>query len=528
MERPIYIKIPVSQQQRTLEIYRRLVQLLLLASLFAAAFAGAFPFDFAIPPGGFTYALEQKWDWSWNPWDPGHTDRIENIFFLMPIGFSAAGAIALWLRKNVAWVAIVSGLFSACVCSFAIECSQALVSFRDPSWADVWCNTLGGGIGGAVFFFIGRRLLMQLAGQLSMLNRWLTFRNRVAVLIVYAAAQLGVPLMLHQSGELDGWDYSMPLLVGNEINADKRAWNGVVASVALADRAVTPEQIAAINKGAKPIDVLGSSTAAAYELVGPGPYADLSKQEKPLIWAGKTAGQSTPIGVMTSAEEWLRTDGNAVKTIGRIRHTSEFTVVSQVATLDTGQREVAPLRIVSISNGTSLRDLTLGQDIGDWVIRVRTAVANMPDLYLHDVLGDTTQHWLAVTAKAGLIIAYVDGVERGRCEITPEAKIIWRLYPRGGFRMYIDTYGYRSYALMYRLMVMLPFGVLLGIALKALAKPLARKRGIALGAIASMAAMVELVVWIQGGGMPSIWNVVASIIFGSVAFLTLLPKRTRA
>jgi hypothetical protein len=115
-------------------------------------------------------------------------------------------------------------------------------------------------------------------------------------------------------------------------------------------------------------------------------------------------------------------------------------------------------------------------------------------------------------------------------EITPEAEFIWRLYPRGGWRVRLGAYGFRSYALVYRMLVFIPFAALLAAATALSARPLKTQVVISACAIVIVALALEL---IMGSMMPSgfqLRNLVLSIGIASlaVAAMRIKPKRARA
>jgi hypothetical protein len=349
-----------------------------------------------------------------------------------------------------------------------------------------------------------------------------------SLLLLYALFQLAGPLALHHAGDMSVWDKQMPMLVGNELGGD-RGWNGSISDIVLADRAASDDEIMALSRGADPGTIFEKSLLAHYSLHGKAPYPDQTGNQPPLDWAGEPSLVTAEDAVHVSPQNWLKTATPVENSIVRIGRASQFTLATTAATFATHQEGLAPWRLVGISAGVSARNVQIGQDGPDLVVRVRTAVRSMPDLYIRDVFADLSTHNIAVTQKEGVVIIYVDGAERGRCEITPEAKQIWRLYPRGGFRLRLERYGFRSYALIYRLLVMIPFAALLGAMLMTSRWSAGVKAVLAVVVIVSFVLALESILGEQsasGFQKKNLWISLA-IGFGVLGALTLWRESNR-
>ena len=147
---------------QTQSLARGLARFLLVLCVIFIFFAATFPFDFSLP-------AQSSWDWNWNPHDPNHTDRTQNILFFIPLGFAVA-AMFFNPRRNRAAFQIVTALIIGFVLTCTIESLQQYVSFRDPSLADIWCNTLGSVIGAGVYVFVGNRAMQTAARALIRLR----------------------------------------------------------------------------------------------------------------------------------------------------------------------------------------------------------------------------------------------------------------------------------------------------------------------------------------------------------------------
>jgi hypothetical protein len=276
---------------------------------------------------------------------------------------------------------------------------------------------------------------------------------------------------------------------------------------------------------------------ASYETLGDGPFPDATGLNKPLAWSDRplrdggmpatTAATSQPAHV--NLDRWLRTTGAIAPAIHRIRGTSQFTLAASLAPDETYQ--TGPARIVSISGGVPRRNVSIMHDTRDLSLRVRTPLlgddGSAPEGLIDGVFGTTDRRHVVVTYANPLLVVYVDGVERGRMEITPEAEFIWRLYPRGGWRVRLGTYGFRAYALVYRMLVFIPFAALLAAATALSGRPWTTQLAVAAGAIVIVAVLLEL---IMGSMMPSgfqVRNLIMSIAIASLALAAMRVRRSR-
>jgi len=140
------------------------------------------------------------------------------------------------------------------------------------------------------------------------------------------------------------------------------------------------------------------------------------------------------------------------------------------------------------------------------------------------VFTDESERQIVVTYKDTVLILYVDGRERGRIEITPEAAIIWKMYPRGVWRIMTDQAGFRSYAAVYRVMMFVP---LCALCVAAAASSRERRRqAIAVAAVIIMVALtLEAVIamLMNSGFQPR--NLLLSVVISGVTIGAILLAR---
>jgi hypothetical protein len=515
--------LPAGTYGSTDAVARGLATVLFLGCLLLVVFSATFPLDFAAPPGGIGRAVRTQFDWIWLQHDPGNIDRGQNVLFFVPFGFALAGIVRP--RRNQSLWRLLIALPASAALSTAVEISQTLVSFRDPSVQDVWCNTLGGVIGSVLFVLTGDRALRSVAASLLRLRPLARPAIVGGALVLYGLFHLAAPvLLMRQPGDLSVWDTGMALTVGNDAEGN-RPWRGKVWDVVLADRAASAEEASALARGAEPGDVLGNALLGYYHFgdgANAGQCRDRVGKLQDLKWMGKERssqdrgdpGDSDGAdgAVLLYPEHWLST-GTAIAAANyRIRQSSQLTLAVTAASMLSDQH--GPRRIVSISGRARSFNLALGQEDADLTVRLRTAIRTSPDMHLRNLFADQQKHHILVTHKQAQIVIYVDGLEHGRVEITPEAKVIWRLYPRDWFRLRIEKYGFRAYAAVYRVLVFVPFAALLGATLALSGLPTRHKRAVAIGAIVVMALALEIVLGTESASGFQVKNLAISLVVG--------------
>src|SRR5450432_428626 len=509
----------------TERVARSLVVFIFIASLLCVLFATLFPFDFSISAHSAGEQILSRFDWRWNPPDPHHEDRIENILLFMPLGFGVAALINP--RRNRAALQFSLALLLSFFLTSFVETSQTFVSFRDPSMADIWCNTLGGVLGAVIYIFSGDWLLNLAAKILLWMRPIVTPLTIGGVLLLYALFQLAEPLILHNPGDLSVWDPTMQLAVGNAPSND-RGWLGNISQLAFADRAASPQEINSLFAGDGPDKIFGNSLLANFQFGGTGPFRDLSGQLQPLNWFDVPSREINAASAVMTGNRWLLTRTPMQPAIDRIARSSQFTLAATIATIDPQQH--GSEQIIDIASSLRQYNLQIAQEYHDVILSLRTAMRTTPNLRLRDVLPDTLPHQLVITVRNAQVNVYVDGNERGRVEISPEAKVIWRLYPRGGFTLRVERYAFRSYAAIYRLFVYIPFSALLAAMLTISSWSRKTKRIVAAYVLFAMAISLEIILGLQSESGFQMTNLLIALMigFGVLGAMSLMANRVRA
>jgi VanZ like family len=321
---------------------------LLLISVLFILLCTLFPFQFSSRSftellGGFEQRLDVQ-------------DFLLNIVLFLPLGMSLSGLLSQkrW-KKLLLILGICAGL------SISVELLQLFLPGRNPNLLDVISNSLGGILGYLSQPRFGKKLgaYFQRIAHFQPPMKWL-----LAAFLGYFAMALSIIMALSSPSSLANWDTAMPLLLGNEKTGD-RPWSGFIESVYIADRALSESEVATALTN-RTFD-FKDSQVAAYPLLDSGEYSDLSRNLPELVWQGAPSPQ-TGQGVALDATHWLTTVKPATRLSKRLIDTSQFTLMTAIATTHFDQ--TGPARIISLSESPFSRNLTLGQADRDLEIRL--------------------------------------------------------------------------------------------------------------------------------------------------------------
>jgi hypothetical protein len=245
------------------------------------------------------------------------------------------------------------------------------------------------------------------------------------------------------------------LLVGNELTGD-RPWQGSISDISIFDRAISKAELAQIFSEGSPLN----SPLAFYQLKGQGNYRDPMGNLSNLSWQGKqlnSHAEDDDIAFLTP-ERWLATEKPASLVTEKIRQTSQFTLIANVATANTNQ--TGPARIISLSENPYQRNFTLGQEGSSLVFRLRTPVTGEnganPELIVPGVFADTNFHRLVVSYADSVLDLYVDKPENFHyLDLTPRTVLLSFLFPK-------EAYDAKKIKSLYYGGVFIPLGLILG------------------------------------------------------------------
>jgi VanZ family protein len=380
--------------------------ILVIASIVTVAVATLYPFNFSVPEYFSLLSIFERFDNT-----SFFKDQISNILLFMPLG---CGITSILLRKNVPLliqilVVIITG---ACL-SFTVEFLQSFLPSRDPTPADIINNTIGCFVGLLSFYILDTGRFRSALDYIQ--NSQVSNRRSIKVFLTgYILITFLIGISWKNNINLQEWNSNFPLLIGNELTGD-RPWQGSVSQISIADKAFSDGEIKQIFSNPNYLNNNNDTLLAAYKFDGKDNYRDITGKQPDLLWQGQASKNqsSNQKEVSINSSRWLKTL-EPVKLINqRISQTSQFTIITTVASANPNQK--GPARIISVSGDAMHRNFTLGQDKTDLALRLRTPLTgqNGSDIRLSvpNVFADTKSHSIIVSYAKGKMRVYVDQAE---------------------------------------------------------------------------------------------------------------------
>ncbi|MBF2066637.1 MAG: VanZ family protein [Calothrix sp. C42_A2020_038] len=430
--------------------------ILLIGSILVVAIATLYPYNFSIPENFSLHLLLERFDNT-----SFFKDQVENVLLFMPFG---CGLASILMRKGVQpLIQILVVVFAGASLSCTVEFLQIFLPSRDPTPADIVNNTIGSFIGLLSLYILDAR---SFRSTLNYIENSQLSNSRKAITIFFSGYIL-LTFLIGFSWEnnttLSHWSQNFPLLIGNELTGD-RPWQGSVSQILIAEKAISnddvqkilsnPDYLASINLGSKNI------LLAKYKFNGKDYYRDITEKQPDLLWHGQASesqNESEQQGIFVDSSRWLET-AEPVRLINqRIRQTSQFTIITSIASANPNQQ--GPARIISVSGGPLRRNFTLGQDQTDLSLRLRTPITgqNGADIRLSvpNVFSDTNLHKVIITYARGLISVYVNKPENAYffnlLELYPKRERVFAyaalFIPLGFYLTLLTIIAKRKYAL---------------------------------------------------------------------------------
>lgn len=380
-------------------------------------------------------------------------DFLVNIIFFIPFGFSLTYLLLRQKLRAIGTLIVV--LLASFTLSFTVEVLQAFLPSRASTLTDIVSNSFGGVVGYCGFYLLKAIALRQF-------HNFLSLKAFTAYFLGYTILALTISLPVPHLSNLTAWDTNFPLIIGNEATGD-RPWQGYLTEVHIANRAISQAEVAKVFS--RPISAIESrnSLVASYQFTDgtQASYADRTGYLPDLSWQGKNVNFNHTNSVFVSGGVgWLTTELPITSAIEQIRQTSQFTLITTVATADTNQS--GPARIISISGDPYYRNFTLAQERRDLVLRVRTPVTGengaIAETIVPEVFKDVRWHRLVITYANSLVQIYVDKLTNLHyVELIPAIALANYLFPITNY--YLNIF---SRILFYGL-IFVPLGLLLGV-----------------------------------------------------------------
>ncbi|WAL62591.1 VanZ family protein [Thermocoleostomius sinensis] len=401
-------------------------------------------------------------------------DQIGNIGLFVPFGYGITGLIRQQGRSR--WVAFIIAAILSTSLSMLVELLQFFLPKRTPTVTDLIANSLGGSTG-ATLWFTAEKAVDRVPNLLGCLRTKLALKILSVAFLGYVLLTAGLAMMLQSQTHLNNWDDSFPLVLGNETTGD-RPWQGQLAAISLYDAALSETEVAALLSN----HALFTSPLVSYQLKAPGIYTDQTGKFPDLFWSANAVSFPPP--------------GAFATLIRSIQQSSQLTLLAIVATHHASQ--TGPARIISISNGTLLRNLTLGQQGHDLAIRLRTPItgenAKYPELLVPNFFLDQVPHRVVMTYRYSRLVCYIDRVQKAySIDLSPEVIFFRYLLPFSEWSVRLSPAELWAYKISYYSLIFIPLGILLGLIAIVSARTFTIYSGLGLGGIALPTLLLEFV-----------------------------------
>ncbi len=262
----------------------------------------------------------------------------------------------------------------------------------------------------------------------------------------------------------------------------------------------------------------GNALVAYYPLQDAADLVDRTGNLPDLRWIGAGAQQ-------LDGRNWLRTEWAAVTLAQRLAASSQFTLLLSLAAADLQQ--TGPARIVSVSATPYYRNLTLGQEGRDLVVRVRTPLTGfngtLPEMIIPDIFRDREEQELIVTYNGLDMTVYVDQARQAYgVQMVPGTAFFYALI--GPFRQTVGVSAAASKVLMllFYLLAFVPAGFLLALTAVQLRSLISRILLLVVG-IGLPALLLELLLSARIGFELRPVNILLAGVVTAVSLLILIP-----
>lgn len=459
-------------------------------TLLAIALLTLYPYDFFI--------LETLADLSWpellaRSQRPGLMPKelVANVLLFMPFGFGWAQLIQVRSQPS-SWQRFRQVLGASLVVTLAVEFLQIFLPSRNPSYIDVITNTMGGALGYGVwvlisalcahyrpFFHLGLSRSQRLGQRIG---QWLG----LLMLVTYCVWALSGSASLRESAalwNLDSWDPTYPLIVGNELTGD-RPWSGTVGSIQFYPQPLTEGIIGTLlgEPDSSDDQVIEPRPLAHYTFAGTAPFADISGNLPPLTRqpteataqavpenfdAGNAAGDR-PQGISVGPQNWLQSTTPPAALTQALRDSQAFTL--SLAFTSTSPSQNGPARIFSLSKDPQNRNLTVGQEKRHLSLRLRTAITqgngHRPEFIIPNVFSSANvAHHLVIRYDSHFLVAYLDSLaNRYQIQLSPETTFFWQRSPSFGSSVHLSSSITVLYRCLYRALFAVPLGIFAALA----------------------------------------------------------------
>ncbi|MFL7869819.1 MAG: VanZ family protein [Anaerolineales bacterium] len=427
-------------------------------------------------------------------------DFPRNILLFMPFGFSLGAILEQrgWSNNRVRLAVLVSGF----LLTMLVESLQYFLPTRQPSVADLIGNSLGALAGLALFHLLQKHKIE---------TNWLAAKiaepkKAISIFALYAFFLLLMTYGLSTSTRFRDWNVNYRMMLGNERTGD-RVWVGSARDLAIYNRVLDPLVARDLLRNPEIALVNREGLLAYYPLTGFEKLQDVTGNQPDLFSPTGDEKESEQTVTQFNNNHWLETRSTVRELTKSIQETSQMSVRLSVAPVNLIQ--VGPARILSISENPYFRNMTLGQEGSDLIIRLRTPLTGengtRPEIVFQDFFTGPDFKDFLITYN-GLTVTLYDAQsdsERSVMMVPGVAFFFFFLNPLLGEAQAslwapVTPLSARIYDLIYYTLVLVPAGIFVSLR-SAKAWPRAYRFILIFFSLLVLPVLLELVLVSQSG-----------------------------
>jgi hypothetical protein len=274
----------------------------------------------------------------------------------MPLGFSSTAFFQKIKIKTISKLFTI--IFISAGLSLTVEILQMFLPSRSPTPADLINNTIGGIVGMICFYIWNSQSFISILSSVENSKIKNSLKKIILLFLGYILLSFLILIPWQNTINLSNWNLSYPLLLGNEATGNK-PWRGYISEVHIADKAILEKDILGLFNNKSHLNNIENYLIGSYQFNDQKSYQDRIGNLPEFLSQGQLPNIEDKKGVALSSSYWLKTETPVKLLSKRIRKTSEFTIITNLATADITQ--TGPGRIISLSSDILHRNFTLGQ-----------------------------------------------------------------------------------------------------------------------------------------------------------------------